>query len=104
MQLSEQQSDTIRKFCRQRPVVRAYVFGSYARGEATEQSDVDLLLELDYERLDGLDYLGWRQQLRRRLHKKVDIVSDLKPRGFASAKFYERVMADRQPIYEAAPE
>jgi len=104
MQLTEHQLYTIHQFCRKRPVVRAYVFGSYARGEANEESDVDLLLELDYDRLDGLDYLGWRQQLRRRLRKKVDIVSDLKPRGFASAKFYERVMADRRPIYEAASE
>lgn len=101
MQLSEQQLETIRNFCRQRAVVKAYVFGSYARGEANDNSDVDLLLELDYNRLDGLDYLGWRQQLRRRLKKKVDIVSDLKPRGYASAKLYERILADRQQVYEA---
>lgn len=101
MQLTEQQLETICNFCRKRPVVRAYVFGSYARGEADAQSDVDLLLELDYERLDALDYLVWSQSLSRQLKKKVDIVSGLKPRGFASAKFYKRVMADRRQVYEA---
>ena len=84
------------------PVVRAYVFGSYARGEANEQSDVDLLLELDYDRLDALDFLGWRFSLSRRLKKKVDIVSGLKPKGLVSDRFYHRVMAERQQVYEAA--
>lgn len=101
MQLSEQQLTIIRDFCRRRPVVRAYVFGSFARGDAHEQSDVDLLLELDYSQLDALDFLAWPQLLRRRLKKKVDIVSGLKPTGIASTRFYERVMADRQQVYEA---
>jgi len=101
MQLTEQQLEIICRFCQQRPVVRAYVFGSYARGEADKASDVDLLLELDYERLDALDSLAWPVKLRRQLKVKVDIVSGIKPRGYASAKFYERVMRDRQLVYEA---
>ncbi len=102
MQLTEQQLQTIRQFCRKRPVVRAYVFGSYARGEATEQSDVDLLLELDYDRLDALDFLVWPRKLGRQLKKKVDIVSGLKPRGVGSSRLYERIMADRRQVYETA--
>lgn len=101
MYLTEREIDTIRQFFRTKPVLKAYLFGSYARGEADEQSDVDLLVELDYDRLDSLDFLIWPQSLRRRLKKKVDIVSGLRPTGVASTKLYERVMADRQQVYEA---
>ena len=101
MYLTEQELATIRQFFSTKPVLRAYLFGSYARGEADERSDVDLLVELDYNRLDAFDFLVWPQSLRRRLKKKVDIVSGLKPRGVASRKFYERVMTDRRQVYEA---
>ena len=38
-------------------VDRVYLFGSYARGEATEKSDVDLCI--DPGKLDGLEFCGF---------------------------------------------
>lgn len=35
----------ITPICRQYGVKKAYLFGSYARGEANEESDIDLLLK-----------------------------------------------------------
>ena len=102
MHLTERELDTIRAFFRTKPVLRAWLFGSYARGEADAKSDVDLLLELDYDRLDALEFLLWPQKLGRKLKKKVDVVSGLKPRGIGSRRFYERVMADRRQVYETA--
>ncbi|QKZ15069.1 type VII toxin-antitoxin system MntA family adenylyltransferase antitoxin [Spirosoma sp. KUDC1026] len=58
------------------PVKRAYVFGSTARVEQTPESDIDILVELDYE--DGADFyrfLDMQEQLSALLHKKVDLVS-----------------------------
>ena len=47
------------------------VFGSYARGEATEGSDVDVLVETDPK----LEYMvGIEELLSRELHAKVDLV------------------------------
>ncbi|MEZ0539722.1 nucleotidyltransferase domain-containing protein [Fibrella arboris] len=42
-------TEMLRQFFTGQPVRRAYVFGSVARGEATELSDVDVLIELDHD-------------------------------------------------------
>ena len=54
-----------------------YLFGSYAKGSATEKSDVDLLIETD---LTGLQFYSLVEELRVALHKKVDLLrlKDLK--------------------------
>ena len=51
----------------------AYLFGSYARGEATGKSDVDILVVLDKPM--GLRYFGIGQDLEDVLHKEVDVQS-----------------------------
>jgi uncharacterized protein len=37
------------------PVWRIYLFGSYAKGTAKENSDIDLAVFLDRDEIDGLD-------------------------------------------------
>ena len=48
-----------------------YLFGSYAKGYATEQSDVDLCVATS---LKGLDFIGLSEDIRHLLHKKVDLI------------------------------
>jgi predicted nucleotidyltransferase len=50
------------------------IFGSYARGEQTEKSDVDILVTYS-EMVDLLLVARLRRYLRRKLHVKVDVVS-----------------------------
>jgi len=50
------------------------IFGSYARGEQTEKSDLDILVTYS-EMVDLLLVAGLRRYLRRKLHVKVDVVS-----------------------------
>ena len=50
------------------------IFGSYARGEQTEKSDIDILVTYS-EGADLLLVAGLRRYLRRKLHVKVDVVS-----------------------------
>jgi predicted nucleotidyltransferase len=50
------------------------IFGSYARGEQTEKSDLDILVTYS-EVVDLLLIAGLRRYLRRKLHMKVDVVS-----------------------------
>lgn len=57
------------------PVIRAWVFGSQADGSATEDSDVDILVELDHSRPIGLHYVQMWMDLQQLLGKKVDLVS-----------------------------
>ena len=48
-----------------------YLFGSYAKGYATEKSDVDLYVST---KLTGLRFVGLIERLRQALHKKVDLI------------------------------
>ena len=50
MYLKENDIQTIRDYFVDKPVLKAYLFGSYSRNEADEDSDVDILVDLDYSR------------------------------------------------------
>ena len=52
-------------------IVFCYLFGSYAKGYATEKSDVDLCVSTS---LAGLDFVGLIEDIRNALHKKVDLI------------------------------
>ena len=73
----EQIQQTVSSYFATKPVLRAYLFGSYARGEADEQSDVDVLVDLDYAN-NGASFNNYCQMLddlNEQLGIKVDIVS-----------------------------
>lgn len=55
-------------------VKRASVFGSFARGEAKKNSDIDILVEFKGER-SLLDLVGLKLDLEEVLRKKVDVVT-----------------------------
>ena len=48
-----------------------YLFGSYAKGKASENSDVDLLISMTN---DGMNYFELIETLRENLKKKVDLL------------------------------
>ncbi len=51
------------------------IFGSYARNQATEQSDIDLLVTYSTTDYDYFTIIGLKNYLRRKLGVKVDFVS-----------------------------
>ena len=70
-------------------IAALYVFGSFARGDMREDSDIDLAFEVDKafdDRFSLLDQAALQQQLERRLGRKVDFLErralhpDLRPR------------------------
>ena len=65
----------LRTYFQTQPVIRAWVFGSQADGTATEDSDVDILVELDHSQPIGLHYVQMWMVLQQLLGKKVDLVS-----------------------------
>lgn len=69
-------SKTIAEYLATQPVNRAWLFGSYARGEQREDSDVDLLVELDHSQRIGLRFFGMYADLKEILNKEVDLVAD----------------------------
>jgi len=66
--------DTVTAYFKDKPVKTVYLFGSYARGDAKESSDIDLLLDLDYRQKIGLEFVRWKLILQEMLDKKVDLV------------------------------
>jgi len=57
-----------------KPISKAYLFGSYARNEQTQESDVDILV--DFEKQANLfDLIGLQQNLSELLKLKVDLLS-----------------------------
>ncbi len=66
----------ISDYFQNKPVLKAYLFGSYVRGEANEHSDVDILIELDYSQSIGLAFVEMQLDLQDVLSRKVDLVSE----------------------------
>lgn len=98
--------------CRVRPVAEkyklkaVYVFGSYARGEAREDSDVDLLIDATDSGMRGLAYGGLYCDLEDALEKPIDMVTVralAQPPAHKSDLFFrEAVQRERREIYVAA--
>ena len=67
--------EQIKEICaevfRSYPVEYCYLFGSYAKGKETEQSDVDLLVSFP---VNGLTFFELLENLREKLRKKVDLL------------------------------
>lgn len=93
LQLVDQQRITmfsrVQRYLAQTNVIRAWVFGSFARGEETETSDLDLLVE--YDKTTGLSLLNivrYQLDMEKLIGRKVDLVENgyLKPFAQASAE------------------
>ena len=54
----------------------AGLFGSYARGDEKEESDVDILFRRGNKQLSLLDHIGMKDEISEVLNKKVDLVSE----------------------------
>jgi predicted nucleotidyltransferase len=96
MKLSIEEIRMIAEYFRNKPVLRAFLFGSFSRGDAEENSDVDILVELDYSKHIGLGFVGMKLDLENRLHKKIDLVSSEAISKYISP-FIEN---DKKLIYE----
>lgn len=75
MKLKEQDINLIKDFFFDKPVLKAYLFGSYGRGDAAATSDIDILVDLDYSQHIGLGFVQMKLDLEQRLNKTVDLVS-----------------------------
>ena len=88
----------IAEYFETQPVVRAWLFGSYARGEETPDSDVDILVTYDEDGISLLKHAAMIVDLEEKLKRSVDIVEEgtLLPFAVKSAN------RDKKLIYERA--
>jgi len=85
-------------YFKNQPVLKAWLFGSFARGEETPLSDVDILVLLDNSQPIGLKFFGMWNDLEMLLDRKVDLVTEGSLAEFAR----ESVEHDKILIYERA--
>lgn len=88
----------IADYFKTQPVLKAYLFGSFSRGEETESSDIDILIVLDESQHIGLKFFGMYEDLKDLLGRKVDLVTERSLAPFAR----ESVNRDKILIYERA--
>ena len=79
-----------------------YVFGSYARGDATENSDIDLLIDRDQSNIRGmLGMIAFQHELEEALRSKIDVVTTRAMRqDLDDTDFLETVEHEKRLVYE----
>ena len=97
MRLSERQIAVLKNYFADKPVRQVYLFGSYARGDADENSDIDLFVQLDYERLTSAwDVFNYGDEIGKLMRRKVDFATKL------SKYIADEVEREKLLIYEKA--
>jgi len=96
--MSEQMLQTIRDYFATQPVRRAWLFGSYARGEEHAGSDVDILVDFDQENASVglLQFCHIMNELSDRVGRPVDLVANGTLLPFAE----KTANQDKKLIYE----
>lgn len=96
---TEEMTQKIADYLRTQPVRKAWLFGSYARGEEREGSDVDILVNYDRSQRIGLMKIARMMvELEKVLDRPVDLVEEKCLLPFAR----QSVNQDKRLIYERA--
>lgn len=82
--IKENVSDLAKKY----DIEKIYLFGSYIKGTAKEDSDIDIFIESS---LFGLDFFGFAEALRERLGKKIGLLSNktIEPKSVIENEVYK---------------
>lgn len=75
MTLTQENIKSLKRYFENKPVLKAYIFGSFAKNEENKDSDVDILVDLDYSHRIGLFFIQMQLDLEKLLHRKVDLIS-----------------------------
>jgi predicted nucleotidyltransferase len=73
--------DAVKKAAGEFPLTKAEYFGSYADGRATEESDLDLLVEFKEPAISILTIIRLKRYLEEELAKPVDVIHAPLPKG-----------------------
>jgi len=67
-------NEILKKYFLSKPVIKAYLFGSFARNEEKTDSDIDILVELE-DNVDLFQFALIKIELEKLLSRNVDLVS-----------------------------
>lgn len=94
--MSTQMNKAIADYFKTQPIQRAWIFGSFARGENTPLSDVDLLVQYSEGGISLLKHCAMINDLEELLDRPVDLIEDGTLLPFA----IESANRDKKLIYE----
>ncbi len=92
-QLLAHKREEILRLAVSRGAYNVRVFGSAARGETRDDSDIDLLVDVESGR-SLLDIVGLWLDLQELLGRKVDLLTE----GGISRHLRERILAEARPL------
>ena len=92
-------SSCIQEVVKSYPVRKVALFGSAARGELTDTSDIDVIVEFD-PGSRGILFFGLWEDLQQALKRSVDLIEYPALTGIARPQFRENVLRDERVIYE----
>ncbi len=93
----EELINKIRLYVDGKPIDKVWVFGSFARGDESFDSDIDLLVKFDHSfKIDLFDYIGMRQDLEDLTGRQVDLVEE----GQELPRIKPVIEQEKQLIYE----
>lgn len=74
----------LKQFFACQPIEKAWIFGSYSRGEETKDSDIDILVRFAKDaNITLFRYVSIADALQKLLHKKIDLVEEGQLKDFA---------------------
>jgi predicted nucleotidyltransferase len=88
----------IQEYFKTKPVLKAYFFGSILSNEFSDKSDIDILVDLDYQNGGGdfYTYIQMQEDLMHITKRKIDIVSS----NGVSKFIKENIDLNKELIYE----
>ena len=97
---TEAMTQKIAEYFKTQPVLKAWLFGSFARGEETKTSDVDILFVPDYsgKPFSLFTHGAMHMELKELLGREVDLVVEGTLRPYAA----ENANRDKKLIYNTA--
>ncbi|HBR57866.1 MAG TPA: nucleotidyltransferase [Blastocatellia bacterium] len=94
MNLATVEKEKIVEICKRNDIEFCALFGSFARGEADETSDIDLLVR--FSKPIGWAFYGVADELEKVLGRKVDLATE----NMIGKRIRESVYRDLKVIYE----
>lgn len=94
--MDDKMIEILQEYFKNQPVEKAWIFGSFSRGEERSNSDVDIMVTLIPDAHMGLSWFAMICDLEERLGRNVDLVLEGELLPFAT----ESANNDKRLVYE----
>ena len=95
-------SDRLADLCKRYGVARLEVFGSFIRGDAKADSDLDILVTFDPDAKIGLEFVALQQEMETLFGRSVDLLTRSAVERSPNKYFRRFALRRTEPIYERA--